>query len=115
MVYEKMRNRERRREGEGDHHTIKFFHFRATGGELFRLIAKDPLPEDKAREVVYQILDGVKHLHSLNIVHLDLKVREREREKRAKCVPTVTLFVCVSGGGGWVICIITALAQKLCT
>ncbi len=48
---------------------------RATGGELFRVIAIDPLPEDKAREVVYQIVDGVQHLHSLNIVHLDLKVR----------------------------------------
>ena len=48
---------------------------RATGGELFRLIAKDPLSEDKAREIVHQILDGVQHLHSLNIVHLDLKVR----------------------------------------
>lgn len=88
--------REKGREREGDHYTIDFFHFRATGGELFRLIAKDPLPEDKAREVVYQILDGVKHLHSLNIVHLDLKVskrggeretvkeKEREREKWEK-------------------------------
>ena len=54
------------------------------------MIAKDPLPEDKAREVVYQILDGVKHLHSLNIVHLDLKVskreKESERERGRKCV-----------------------------
>ena len=50
------------------------YQFRATGGELFRLIAKDPLSEEKSREVVYQILDGVRHLHSLNIVHLDLKV-----------------------------------------
>ena len=49
--------------------------FRATGGELFRVIAIDPLPEEKAREVVYQIVDGVQHLHALNIVHLDLKVR----------------------------------------
>ena len=111
MLSEKMRNggeeRERReREGERNYYTIEFFHFRATGGELFRLIAKDPLPEDKAREVVYQILDGVKHLHSLNIVHLDLKVskrggereteKEKERERNGrKCVPTVTLCECV--------------------
>lgn len=47
---------------------------RATGGELFRVIAIDPLPENKAREVVHQIVDGVQHLHALNIVHLDLKV-----------------------------------------
>ena len=45
----------------------------ATGGELFRMIAVDPLPEDKARSVVLQLLEGVEHLHSLNIVHLDLK------------------------------------------
>jgi hypothetical protein len=38
------------------------------------VIAIDPLPEEKAREVVHQIVDGVQHLHSLNIVHLDLKV-----------------------------------------
>ena len=49
--------------------------FRATGGELFRVIAVDPLPEDKAREVVWQLLQGVYHLHNLNIVHMDLKVR----------------------------------------
>lgn len=42
---------------------------------MFRVIAIDPLPEEKAREVVHQIVDGVQHLHSLNIVHLDLKVR----------------------------------------
>lgn len=47
---------------------------RATGGELFRMIAVDPLPEDKARSVVLQLLEGVEHLHTLNIVHLDLKV-----------------------------------------
>lgn len=51
------------------------FPSRATGGELFRVIAIDPLSEEKAREVVHQIVDGVQHLHSLNIVHLDLKVR----------------------------------------
>ena len=39
------------------------------------MIAIEPLPEEKAREVVYQIVDGVQHLHTLNIVHLDLKVR----------------------------------------
>ena len=40
------------------------------------MIAVDPLPEDKAREVVWQLLEGVSHLHNLSIVHLDLKVRE---------------------------------------
>ncbi len=56
-------------------HTLTPSHpHRATGGELFRVIAIDPLPEDRAREVVFQILEGVQHLHTLNIVHLDLKV-----------------------------------------
>ena len=39
------------------------------------MIAVDPLPEVKARDVVFQIMEGVQHLHSLNIVHMDLKVR----------------------------------------
>ena len=47
---------------------------RALGGELFRVIAVDPLPEVKARDVVFQILEGVCHLHTLNIIHMDLKV-----------------------------------------
>ena len=65
---------------------------RATGGELFRKIAIDPLPEDKAREVVYQILDGVQHLHTLNIVHLDLKVSGGN-----ECPTTITsIWVCDS-------------------
>ncbi len=45
------------------------------------MIAIDPLPEDKAREVVHQIVDGVQHLHALNIVHLDLKVKGVELEQ----------------------------------
>ena len=46
----------------------------ASGGELFKLIAVDPIPENQAREVVWQLLEGVSHLHSFNVVHLDLKV-----------------------------------------
>lgn len=45
----------------------------ATGGELFRMIAVDPLPEEKAKYVVWELLEGVQHLHAMNIVHLDLK------------------------------------------
>ena len=50
--------------------------YRASGGEVFKLIAVDPLQENQAREVVWQLLEGVSHLHSLNVVHLDLKVSE---------------------------------------
>jgi len=47
---------------------------RAQGGELFKLIAQEPLSEEQAREVTFQILDAVSHLHDHGIVHLDLKV-----------------------------------------
>ncbi len=38
------------------------------------MIAVDPLPEHKTRNIVWELLDGVQHLHTMNIVHLDLKV-----------------------------------------
>ena len=53
-----------------------FFHRRVTGGELFHyLAARDRVNEDEAVEFLLQILEGVKHMHKKNIVHLDLKVR----------------------------------------
>ena len=58
---------------------------RALGGELFRVIAVDPLPEQKARDVVFQILEGVCHLHSLNIIHMDLKVIARRGGGEGVC------------------------------
>ena len=92
---ERERDRQRGRERNKEKSSIfASFNFRATGGELFRLIAKDPLSEDQSREVVYQILDGVKHLHSLNIVHLDLKVRKRERERGRERERWTTACVC---------------------
>ena len=53
---------------------LVYYHNRAKGGELFRLIAQEPLSEEQAREVTFQILDAVSHLHDHGIVHLDLKV-----------------------------------------
>ena len=51
-------------------------HCRVTGGELFHyLAARDRVSEDEAVEFLLQILEGVKHMHQKNIVHLDLKVR----------------------------------------
>lgn len=45
------------------------------GGELFEYLAeKDKLCEEEASSFIKQILDGVEHLHSRNIAHLDLKV-----------------------------------------
>ena len=50
------------------------------------MIAVDPLPEVKARDVVFQILEGVQHLHALNIVHMDLKVHIMYSCMTSKCV-----------------------------
>ena len=47
-----------------------------TGGELFEEIAKEEfILEKDACFYVNQILSAVQHMHSQNIVHLDLKVR----------------------------------------
>lgn len=44
------------------------------GGELFDYISeKDHLSEEEASSFLKQILDGVEHLHSKNVAHLDLK------------------------------------------
>ncbi len=47
-----------------------------TGGELFdRIIAKGNYTERDASNLMRQVLEAVDYLHSLNIVHRDLKVR----------------------------------------
>ncbi|KAJ8304643.1 hypothetical protein KUTeg_018226 [Tegillarca granosa] len=44
------------------------------GGELFDYISeKDHLSEEEASSFLKQILEGVEHLHSKNVAHLDLK------------------------------------------
>ena len=48
---------------------------RVSGGELFEYLSeRDKVQEDEAVEFLKQILEGIKHLHDRNIVHLDLKV-----------------------------------------
>ncbi|CAF3753055.1 unnamed protein product [Adineta steineri] len=45
-----------------------------SAGELFHYIAeKDALNEEEAAKFILQILEGVRHMHEKNIVHLDLK------------------------------------------
>lgn len=44
------------------------------GGELFeRIVAKEYLEEKEAVEYLHQLLEGLQHMHSKNIVHLDIK------------------------------------------
>lgn len=51
-------------------------HYSLNGGELFDyLTQKDFLDEGEATNYMKQILEGMEYVHSKEIVHLDLKVR----------------------------------------
>lgn len=51
-------------------------HFRAPGGELQMILDRDEVPEERqVARLLKQILDGIAFLHSLNVAHLDIKVR----------------------------------------
>jgi len=50
---------------------------RMTGGELFDYLAsREKVDEATATMFLRQVLEGLRHLHQRNIVHLDLKVSE---------------------------------------
>ncbi len=47
----------------------------ASGGELYEYILKQNyLKEDESKRVFRQLVNGVSYLHSINIVHRDLKL-----------------------------------------
>ena len=60
---------------------------RVSGGELFdRIVEKGFYTERDASQLIHQILDAVKYLHDMGIVHRDLKVlllRERQKIQQA--------------------------------
>jgi len=48
----------------------------APGGELQALLDRDEvLDETIARKLLSQIFRAIQYLHSINVVHLDIKVR----------------------------------------
>ena len=53
--------------------------FSVTGGELFERIADDTFDLTEQLAVVYlrQICEAISYMHSVNILHLDLKVTRR--------------------------------------
>jgi len=62
-----------------------------SGGRLFdSLVVMDNLTEKVAIGYIHQIVEGVQHLHDLNIVHLDLKV---STYKNRTLFVSVCLFV----------------------
>lgn len=55
------------------------------GGELFeRIVEKEYLEEQEAVEYLRQLIEGLQHMHSKNIVHLDIK------PENILCVDTVS-------------------------
>lgn len=50
--------------------------FRAPGGELQMVLDRDEVPsEPEVARLMRQILDGLHYLHTINVAHLDIKVR----------------------------------------
>lgn len=45
-----------------------------SGGDMLSRLSNGPLPENRAKGVLYQILQGVNYLHRCGISHRDLKL-----------------------------------------
>lgn len=59
-----------------------FWLARVSGGELFdRIVEKGFYTERDASQLIHQILDAVKYLHDMGIVHRDLKVLKLRKDR----------------------------------
>lgn len=67
---------------------------RVSGGELFdRIVEKGFYTERDASQLIHQILDAVKYLHDMGIVHRDLKVLKFSKHgKRNVAHPDLNLL-----------------------
>ncbi|XP_052049320.1 putative sperm motility kinase W [Apodemus sylvaticus] len=70
------------------------------GGNLFEIIQEDgPLPEEEARKIFGQVVSAVKYLHSMDLVHQDIKPQNilRDEDGNAKLIDFGLTTKCRSG------------------
>lgn len=66
---------------------------RVSGGELFdRIVEKGFYTERDASQLIHQILDAVKYLHDMGIVHRDLKVFQERCTVESVLQPVVSFL-----------------------
>lgn len=80
-----------------------------TGGELLdRILERGSYTEKDASRVIFQVLNAVKYLHQLGIVHRDLKVHEKKLLS-LKCITLKLKAVVLNIFSG---CLVTALGHN---
>lgn len=59
---------------EDEEHLVFIQEYVPTGNMLAYLAANAPLSEDKTRELVFQLVCAIEHLHNLGVCHRDIKL-----------------------------------------
>jgi len=63
------------------------------GGDLFTLAMKEhPIAEERSKFIFRQILEGIQHLHKLNIIHRDIKLENILLKDKTSDVIKITDF-----------------------